>query len=102
MRCLYCGKELVDPTPEEMESQWHTGCTKKFFGMTLHPVLDLDDSILQEIARKNGKRRIYGAWRSKKAFFTFDRRRDGIEVNDRGLSDRVYFKTTNRKIFLSS
>lgn len=52
MKCLYCGKEIVDPAPEEMESQWHTECTKKFFGMTLHPVLDLDDSILREIARK--------------------------------------------------
>lgn len=52
MKCLYCGKEIVDPAPEEMESQCHTECTKKFFGMTLHPVLDLDDSILREIARK--------------------------------------------------
>lgn len=52
MKCLYCGKELIDPAEEEKRSQWHTSCTKKFFGTTQYPVLDLKDSTLMEVARK--------------------------------------------------
>ncbi len=52
MRYLYCGKEINDPSLEERAAQWHSKCTRKFFGTTCHPVLELNDLILTEVAQK--------------------------------------------------
>ncbi len=43
--CLYCGK------PIEI-GDWHSSCSRKFFGVSTPPVCSLDDEALNEIAMK--------------------------------------------------
>lgn len=46
-RCLYCYRELA-----ESEKDFHTRCSRKFFGTPLPPELNYDKDQMQELARQ--------------------------------------------------
>lgn len=52
MRCLCCGKEIKD-NPFEQSCLWHRRCIKSFFGTSELPELELNESIIRELAQKN-------------------------------------------------
>ena len=47
--CLFCGKP-IEETPQK--GQWHQGCSKKFFGTDLPPLVSLSKHNLELIASK--------------------------------------------------
>ena len=51
MRCLCCGTEIgIHASDEERLHSWHRRCTKKFFGTTKMPKLDLNKEKFEELA----------------------------------------------------
>lgn len=51
MRCLCCGTEIgIHASDEERLHSWHRRCTKKFFGTTKMPKLDLNEQKFEELA----------------------------------------------------
>ncbi|MBR5348202.1 MAG: HipA domain-containing protein [Lachnospiraceae bacterium] len=49
MNCYCCGKPLRDGN----ENGWHPACIRRFFGTTVIPQIEIDDSTLMQIAREN-------------------------------------------------
>ncbi len=45
-RCLYCYRPLEDETAE-----YHTACSRKFFGSPVPPALDMSNAQMQELAK---------------------------------------------------
>jgi serine/threonine-protein kinase HipA len=57
MKCLCCGKELLEnASPQEIASQWHSSCVRKFFGTSALPELDLSEESLLQIATESTNR----------------------------------------------
>lgn len=57
MKCLCCGKPIVDTAaPDEKKSQWHGGCVRAFFGTEKMPDLDLSEGKLEELADRTVSR----------------------------------------------
>ncbi len=51
MKCLCCGKEILDKASEqEKQGQWHSACVRKFFGTSTLPELDISEDALMRIA----------------------------------------------------
>lgn len=50
MKCLFCGREISGKDPEELTTQWHKHCIKKFFGTMQMPELDISDEALKQLA----------------------------------------------------
>ena len=51
MKCLCCGTEIgIHASDEEKLHSWHRRCTKKFFGTTKMPKLDLNKEKFEELA----------------------------------------------------
>ena len=46
MNCLCCGKPLKTDEP----SGWHKACVKRFFGTSVIPELEIDNSALEHLA----------------------------------------------------
>lgn len=46
-RCLFCYRPLTDETTE-----YHTACSKKFFGSPVPPILDMSNDQMQELAKE--------------------------------------------------
>ena len=44
MRCLCCDKEMINPTEYEADCQWHSKCIKKFYGTTVLPEIDINQT----------------------------------------------------------
>ena len=53
MKCLCCGKEIINPTQNEIESLWHHACLKRFFSTDTLPELDLSKDALDEIVKSS-------------------------------------------------
>ena len=51
-RCLYCYEIIEEITNSPSLVAFHTFCSKKFFGSTIPPAIDFDESQLEEIADK--------------------------------------------------
>ena len=49
MNCLCCGKPLKNPA----ENRWHKNCIRRFFQTNKLPVIDISESMLEEIVRDN-------------------------------------------------
>ena len=51
MNCLCCGKPFSDKAnAQELNTQWHSSCVKKFFGTRKFPDIDITDEILEKLA----------------------------------------------------
>lgn len=51
MKCLCCGKDIKDNAAgQEKQSQWHSSCTRRFFGTPDLPEVDLTEETLSRIA----------------------------------------------------
>lgn len=51
MKCLCCGKELpIKASVNELNTQWHTSCVKKFFGTNILPEINLSENTLYALA----------------------------------------------------
>lgn len=50
MNCLCCGKPLG---PTEERSGWHKRCVLRFFGTTVLPQIDIDDTVLDRLAQES-------------------------------------------------
>lgn len=54
MRCLCCGKELsINSTDQELETQWHTSCVKRFFGTSILPEINISKDTLSVLAKES-------------------------------------------------
>ena len=52
MNCLYCGKPINDnSSDEEKQSWWHAECVRSFFKTDKMPLIDVDKSELESLAR---------------------------------------------------
>ncbi len=47
MNCLCCGKILRE---NEIKTGWHRACIRRFFGTDMLPQIEIDDSVLKELA----------------------------------------------------
>ncbi len=53
MRCLFCGKPILDDASlEEKESRWHRKCIKKFFNTKEMPQIDISEDTIKQLAIK--------------------------------------------------
>lgn len=51
MKCLCCGKEILEKaSAEEKKTQWHASCVRRFFGTSTLPELDISEDTLTRIA----------------------------------------------------
>lgn len=51
MKCLCCGKEILETSDiEEISNKWHNKCVKKFFGVNTFPNIDINDDVILKIA----------------------------------------------------
>lgn len=51
MRCLYCGREIIETAcDEEIQSCWHKKCIKSFFGTDEMPAVDISPKQLEKLA----------------------------------------------------
>ncbi len=54
MKCLCCGKEILEKASlQEQETQWHSSCVRKFFGTASLPELDISEDTLTRIATES-------------------------------------------------
>lgn len=53
MKCLCCGKELNHSSSEELVTQWHKSCVKKFFGTEVLPEIDISEQTLEKILKES-------------------------------------------------
>ena len=53
MKCLCCGKEIINPSIDEQNSSWHISCTKKFFNSSFFPRISISKDELQNILSKS-------------------------------------------------
>ena len=51
MRCLCCGKDIIEnATTDEKNNLWHRKCIKKFFGVNSMPIIDISESQMAKLA----------------------------------------------------
>lgn len=50
MRCLFCNKELNNPSDYESKVSWHNKCIKNFFGTVAIPEIDISEEQLEALA----------------------------------------------------
>ena len=55
MNCLCCGKPLKTDEP----SGWHKACVKRFFGTSVIPELEIDNSALEHLAIETAGKGLY-------------------------------------------
>ena len=51
MRCLCCGKDILETSSlEEKNNLWHKKCVKKFFGVNSMPIIDISEKQMTKLA----------------------------------------------------
>ena len=77
-KCWFCYKDAGD-------ANYHPGCVKKFFGTTEIPVLNLDNNLLEDLARKTVNKRIAVTGVQPKLSVTLKKQKDKNRLTIVGL-----------------
>ena len=76
--CWFCYKDAGD-------SNYHSGCAKKFFGTTEAPLLELDKALIESLAKQTVNRRIAVTGVQPKLSLTLEKQKGNNRLTIVGL-----------------